>query len=163
MLVRCQALSDMSPVAPVEVPGRCPGGYAGKDQTTVVSRVLSARNGPATIGEGDPQLPARANAELVEHFAKMPFDGPRANEELRADFGVRQAVASKAGDLGFLCGEVLTCLDIPFVHIGACSQQLPLRATGEALHAHRAEQFISEVQFAAGVDPAILTSKPFAV
>mgnify|MGYP003693972001 CR=1 FL=1 len=35
----------------------------------------------------------------------MPFDRARADEELRADLRVRQAVAGEPGDLSFLCGR----------------------------------------------------------
>jgi hypothetical protein len=51
-------------------------------------------------------LPARADIELGEHLAKVPFDGGRAEEKPGADFRVRQAFPNEPGDLCFLRGEL---------------------------------------------------------
>jgi hypothetical protein len=55
----------------------------------------------------------------------MPFDRGRAEEQLRADLWVRQAIPSEPRELGFLCGEVIASLDIAFPHGRAGGQQLP--------------------------------------
>jgi len=41
----------------------------------------------------------------------MPFGRGRAEEQLRADLRVRQAIPSEPRELGFLCGEVIAGLD----------------------------------------------------
>ena len=51
------------------------------------------------LGERFQQLLARADPELGEHLAQVPLDGARAEEQLRADLGVRQAVARQPGDV----------------------------------------------------------------
>src|ERR1700738_848520 len=51
-------------------------------------------------GPGDrAELPARRDAELDEDLPQVPFDGVRADEQLRADLLIRQAVAGQPRDL----------------------------------------------------------------
>ena len=58
------------------------------------------------------KLSARPDPELREHLVQMPFDRARAEEQLLADLRVRQAVASKRGDLALLFGEFVTSVDV---------------------------------------------------
>jgi hypothetical protein len=48
---------------------------------------------------------ARCDLEFREHLAQVPFDGSGADEELRADLGVRQSLTSELRDLLFLRRE----------------------------------------------------------
>ena len=41
---------------------------------------LTGRYRPISIGQGQLQLPSRADAELGEHLAQVPFDGTGADE-----------------------------------------------------------------------------------
>jgi hypothetical protein len=55
------------------------------------------------------------------------FDRSRAEEQLRADLGIREAVASETGDLGLLRGEVRAGLVGSFPGALACGEELALR------------------------------------
>ena len=52
--------------------------------------------GAAVLGQRRSELPARGDAEFGEHVARVPLDGARADEQLRADLRVRQALAGLA-------------------------------------------------------------------
>jgi hypothetical protein len=52
------------------------------------------------------ELITRADLELGEHFVEVVLDRARADEELRADLGVRVAFARKFGDLRLLRDEL---------------------------------------------------------
>jgi len=56
----------------------------------VMSRSRSHGRDQLRVGavRGVPQLPPGADAELGEHVAQVPLDGPRAEEEPGADFGI---------------------------------------------------------------------------
>ena len=61
----------------------------------------SGREGPAALEQGDAKLAARADVELGEHLAQMPLDRAGADEQLRPDLGVRQAVPAPWGEALF--------------------------------------------------------------
>jgi len=52
------------------------------------------------------ELVTRADLELYEHLVQVVLDSPRADEQLRANLGLRVAFARKFGDLGLLRGEL---------------------------------------------------------
>jgi hypothetical protein len=58
----------------------------------------------AVIGTDD-GLCAVAVAELGQHVSDMGLDGFRADDELRGDLGVRQALGDQAQDLALAVGE----------------------------------------------------------
>src|SRR5262245_11216581 len=55
------------------------------------------RSGPRWLAarQGGPEGPSRADPELGEHLAQVPFDRAGADVQLRTDLGVREAVASE--------------------------------------------------------------------
>jgi NADPH:quinone reductase-like Zn-dependent oxidoreductase len=57
----------------------------------------------------------------------VPFDGARAEEQLRADLRVRVALAGKLGDLRLLCGEVAAGLSRAFARAFAAEGELRIR------------------------------------
>src|SRR3954452_6870740 len=86
-----------------------------------------------------------------------------ADEQARADIGVREAVAREARDLDLLGGQLPPGLDPAFAHALAGGQQLTLGAPGERLGAHGREQLERITQLMAGVDAAPLAAQPLAI
>ena len=84
----------------------------------------------AVLGQRRSELPARGDAEFGEHVAQVPLDGARADEQLRADLRVRQALACEPGDLLLLRRELLACPGATLVRFLACRQQLAAAAWG---------------------------------
>src|SRR4051812_18941670 len=95
-LMSMEELPATALVAPVGLPGRLHRAH----RETLAFRRRHDR----------PQLPARADPELGEHLSQMPFDGSRADEELRANLGVRKPVAWKPRDLPLLRRQVIRFL-----------------------------------------------------
>ena len=91
------------------------------------------------LGRASWRRHARADPELAEHLAQVPFDGAGAEEQPGADLRVGQAVAGQAGDLLLLGRELVARLDGALAHLLARRQQLAARALGERLHADRGE------------------------
>src|SRR4030088_1323101 len=100
--------------------------------------------------------------ELCEHVAQMPLHGPRAEEELRADLRVRQAVAGEPRDLPLLCGQVVTRLDRALADPLARRREFPGCTVAEGFHAERSELIVSRPEVLACLDPALLAPQPFA-
>src|SRR3954465_284977 len=86
-----------------------------------------------------------------------------ADEQARADIGVREAVAREARDLDLLGGQLPPGLDPAFAHALAGGQQLTLGARGERLRAHGREELERSTQLLAGVDAAPLAPQPLAI
>jgi hypothetical protein len=63
------------------------------------TRLLGMVDATSFVVQRRPKLSARRDAELREHLAKVPLNGARADEQLRADLGVREAVAREPRDL----------------------------------------------------------------
>ena len=80
-------------------------------------RRLYGRGLPGCFGQGGPKVAAGADLELQEHLAQVPFDRARAQEELRRDLGVRQAVAGEPRDLLLLRGELVARVIAPAAHL----------------------------------------------
>jgi hypothetical protein len=51
------------------------------------------------------ELVARSDVELGEHFVQVVLHGPRADEQLSTDLGVREAIASQSRYLRFLWSQ----------------------------------------------------------
>src|SRR5215468_8949691 len=117
----------------------------------------------AVLGQRRSELPARGNAEFGEHVAQVPLDGARADQQLRADLRVRQALAGEPGDLLLLRRELLACPGAALPRLLACRQQLAAGALGERLHADRVEQVVGGAQLLAPVDAPALAAQPLPV
>src|SRR4051812_20203989 len=91
----------------------CPGCRPGLSSTPGLADP-SGRGGtdlPAAVAERFGESFARADPELREDLAQVPFDGPGADEQLSTDLWVGQAVASQESDVLLLCGQVVTDLE----------------------------------------------------
>jgi len=62
-----------------------------------------------------------------------------------------------------LGGELAVGVDRAFADLLAGGEQFPACALGEGLGADRVEQVVGVVQLAAGVEPTVLATEPFAV
>src|SRR5262249_677114 len=116
-----------------------------------------------TVRQRDLQLPARADAQLGENLAQVPFDGARGQEQLRADLRVSAAVSGQPGDLLLLRRELLAGLSGASAHLLARGDQFPAGALGERLHADRGEHVVGRAQLLARVEPPALPAQPFTV
>ena len=93
----------------------------------------------------------------------MPFDGARAQEELRADLRVRMSLGGEACDLQLLWSELVPRL-VPAGPNGLSGRhQLSARAFGEAVGAEAAEQLVREAELLARVHAPALPAQPLAV
>src|SRR3954453_7609872 len=101
------------------------------------------------------ELTARTDAELGEHVAQVPLNGAGADEQLRADLGIRAPIARQAGDLRLLRGELVAGLHRTLADRLARGQQLAAGALGERFSAHRDEHLVRRAQLLARVDPAV--------
>src|SRR5262245_10561401 len=109
------------------------------------------------------ELAPRPDAELREDVAQVPLDRARADEQLRADLGVRAPVTRQTGDLRLLGGQVVAGLHGALAHRLAGGQQLAAGALGEALGPHRREHLVRRAQLLARVHPPLLAAQPLAV
>jgi hypothetical protein len=76
------------------------------------------------LGERCSQLPARADPELHEHLAQVPFDGAAAEEEARADLRVRQPITGEPRDLALLRSQIVARLGLALADCLAGGRQL---------------------------------------
>ena len=109
------------------------------------------------------QLTARADAELDEYLAQVPFDGTGRQEQLGGDLRVRQAVAGQPRDECFLRRELVRGLDGALVYGLAGGDQLPAGALGERLHANRLEHVVGRPQLRARIAGPALAAQPLPV
>src|SRR3954469_11798585 len=93
----------------------------------------------------------------------MPFDGPRADEQTRADLGVGEAVLRQPGDLQLLGRECVTVLGGALASGLARGLQLTRGAVGEPRGAHRRQLLDGRSEVLARVDAAALAAPPLAV
>src|SRR3954452_21278925 len=103
---------------------------------------LRVREGEVSLGQGHPQLPARADAELGEDVVQMPLDRADTDEKLRSDLRIRQDVPRETGDLLLLRSQLAARLDAALAHFPSGSDELPACALGERLHADRREHVV---------------------
>jgi len=108
-------------------------------------------------------LPPRANAELDEHLAQVPFDRVGADEELGADLLVGQAVPSEPRDEGLLLRELTGGIDGALAYGRAGGQQFAASSLGETVHAHGGEHLVGSEQLATRIGPAISPAEPLPV
>jgi hypothetical protein len=90
----------------------------------------------------------------------MVFDCPRADEELGADLGIRQAVAGKPGDLLLLRRELAACFDVASSNLLTRRYQLPAGTLGERLHADRHERVMGCTHLLARLEASTAAPQP---
>ena len=150
---------------PVDLPG-CPPWVAatGRLIEPVLPMVSSGSCGElAVLRQRRLELPARGYVELREHVAQVPLGRACADEQLRADLRVRQALTREPGDLLLLRRELLACAKRALPGLLACRQQLAAGALGERLHANRRELLIGGPQPFARIEPSALPAQPLPV
>ena len=81
-----------------------------------------------------------------------------ADEQPRADLGVRQPVAGEPRNLGFLRGELIAGLDCARADTLAGGEQFALGASREPLDPHRIEHLERGAQLLSSIDAAALAS-----
>src|SRR4051794_22211690 len=93
----------------------------------------------------------------------MPLGSAWADEELRANLLVREALTREPGDLELLGGEVVARLHGALAGGFAGGTQLAPGALREPLDAHGAEPVVRIAQLDARIDAAAFTAQPLAV
>src|SRR5262245_35590173 len=119
---------------------------------------LGARPG----GQRRPELPARADVELLEDVPQVPFDGARTEEELRSDLGIRVSIARERRDLRLLRGELRARVVCPLARRRAGREQLAGGTAGEAVGPGTDEKLVGGSQRNACVGAPIRPAEPFA-
>src|SRR5262249_36540305 len=94
---------------------------------------------------------------------QVPLDGAWAEEELRADLGIRQPVPGEPGDLLLLRRELVPRVVAAPAHLLASRKKLVPGPLRESLGSHRHECLVCVPELLAGVRTAVLTAQPFAV
>jgi hypothetical protein len=100
------------------------------------------------------ELSAGADVELREDLVQVPFDGARAEEQLRADLRVRVTVARELRDLGLLGREVVAAFRRTLADRLAGGHQLSTGALVEGFHVDRGEHVERRAQLLARAGPA---------
>src|SRR5215204_2218495 len=108
--------------------------------------------------QGVAQGPAGADAELGEHLLQVPFDGAGAEEELRADLGVRPTVAGELGEVRLLRSELVAGVIAALGGLLARGQPLVPRTLGESPRAHRDQRLARDPQLLARIHASALTA-----
>src|SRR5205814_1180132 len=124
----------------------------------------------ASCGRGFPlesrqhavEVPAGADPELGEHLVQVPLDGAGAEVELRADLGVRPALAGQPRDELLLGRELVARPRGALAHLRARGEQLVPGAFGERVDAHGDERVVGSLKLLARVDAPTRTTQPLA-
>src|SRR5258708_17014698 len=123
---------------------------------------MRLRAGLARPGHGA-EVPARGDAEVDEDLPQVPFDGVRADEQVRTDLLVRQAVAGQPRDLRLLAGQLVTRADrLPACLLAGC-EQFPASPFAEGLRTHSSEHLMSGAEVPPCVDAPVHPTQPLAV
>ena len=77
------------------------------------------------------ELPARCDAELDKDLPQVPFDRVRAQEQLRGDLLICQAVAGQPRDLRLLGSQLVARADRLLAHLLAGRDQLSTSPLGK--------------------------------
>src|SRR5580693_4716279 len=108
-----------------------------------------------SVGIGKPpQLAPGADPELGEDLAEVPFDGSRAEVQRRGDLRAGEPFRGEPGDVGFLSGQLSTCLYRTFAYRLPAYCELVSRAIGERLNPHRGQRLVGGSQLSPGIGPA---------
>ena len=116
--------------------------------------------GGRDVERGIAQLFPRADTQLGEDLAQVPLDGARAEEQPRADLGIREALPRETGDVELLGGQVLARAGRSLPDLLAGRNQLAACTLGESRQAHRRQHGVSGAQLLACVDAASVAPKP---
>lgn len=106
-----------------------------------------------------PEVLARTDAQLHEHLAKVPLDRADAEEQLRADLGVRAPVSGQPGDVLLLGCELVSRGEIALAYLLACGQELPARPLGEPLGSYGRERVVRGSELLTRIDAPALATK----
>ena len=93
----------------------------------------------------------------------MVLDGARADEQPRADLGIRVPIGGEACDLRLLRSQRVARLARQPAHGLPGGEQLAPGTLGERLGADGDELLVGGAQLLARVHPPVLASQPFAV
>ena len=113
--------------------------------------------------QGVVEAHARADPELGEHIAQVPFDRPRADEELGGDLRIGVAVAREPGDVRLLRRELVARVVAALAHLLPGGRSSRRARSAKAVRAHRGEQLARGAQLLARVDAPALAAQPLAV
>src|SRR3954452_24931223 len=141
-------------------PGRAPAGTSGRR-----SRALGGgrRRPRPRVLRCRAELFARVDPELREHPAQVPLDRARADEELRADLGIRAALGGEACDLRLLRGEPVARVGRALAHRLAGRHALTSRAFSESVHADIRPHPLRDPEMLTSFGAPALASQPLAV
>jgi hypothetical protein len=81
---------------------------------------------------------------------QVPFDGVHANEQLRADLLICQAVAGQPRNLRLLGGQLVARADPP-AHLLAGGDQLSTSPLGETLRTNPCEYVVGFAELSSGI------------
>src|ERR1700730_5973973 len=130
-------------IAPGYCPGCRPGPLpAGPLPATWLTGPSRGQSGLEALAGGDP--------ELGEDLPQVPFDGPCADEQLRANLWVRPSVPGKPRDVLLLWGELVAGVVSALSLLLPRGQQLASSAVGESGYAHRGEHVVRIAEVPAG-------------
>src|ERR1700678_1602927 len=93
----------------------------------------------------------------------MPFDGTGADEQVRADLGVRHSLPRESRDPLLLRRELVGYIVAGPADFLARGEQLDASAFGEGVRPHRGERAMGVTELFARVGPPSLAAQPFAV
>ena len=105
------------------------------------SQIQVGRAAPR-VGQRPDELSPRADVELGEHLAQMPFDRTWTEKQLGADLGVGVSVPGQPGDLRLLRGELVGRLAVRLRTVSpvASSSRRARSANASASHPRRASR-----------------------
>src|SRR6201991_5390474 len=110
-----------------------------------------------------PELPSRGDAELDEDLPQVPFDGVRADEQLRADLLIRQPVTGQPRDLCLLGGQLVTRADRLLAYLFAGGDQLAACPFSEGVRAHRGVHLVALTEMSTRVEAPVDPAQPLAI
>ena len=126
------------------------------------ARVSGARGFPPEPRQHVVELPAGADPELGEHLVQVPLDGAGAEVELRADLGVRAALAGQPRDELLLGRELVARLGVRLRTFAPWRAARAGRARRTRRRPSTRTRRVRPAQLLARVDATALTAQPLA-
>src|SRR5919106_1305517 len=109
------------------------------------------------------QLVARSDLELLEDLPQVVLHRSRADEQLRADLGVGEAVAGETCDLSLVrCEQAARLVGARAGGLAGC-RELATGALRKPLGSEAAERVVGGTKLLARVQASVLATQPFAV
>src|SRR6478752_4503630 len=93
----------------------------------------------------------------------MPLDSVRADEQVRTDLLIRQAVTGQSCDLCLLGRQLVTGADLLLAHLFTGGDQLAASPFGEGPRTHSGEHVVGVAEVLTGVDATVHPTQPLAV